>query len=344
MDGFEHRRWFDQLLKRDPQLQNVSAEDRERIKTARYEDDEDEDDEENTNFTLLHHAAGISNPTVVRKLINEFGMDPNAKSSMGDHPLAVALISTGNPVRQLQTVEVLLQAGADVNSLDGGLQTPLQQAIIERSERLVDTLLAHGADPNIRDQWQKTAIFYATTVPIVDKLLAAGADVTVKDMSGQTLIFNAVLDRSLDAVALIKKFIEAGVDWSAVNNEGRTAELVARSQGNTKAHTYLAKLREDKEAKEKKQRAVEVRGATEVAVRKGIPSAALKTMNEYIVGSPVHLPAASLNIRAKNAEKIRAESAMKREAEGSAEAVAAMKAGRKSRSRKTKRRKTLRRK
>jgi hypothetical protein len=59
----------------------------------------------------------------------------------------------------------------------------------------------------------------------------------------------------------------------------------------------------------------------------------LKNINEYVVGSPVQLPAPSIAIQARNAEEMRREKA---------EAVGAMNAGRKTRMRKTRRWKTHR--
>lgn len=353
MQGSEHRRWFNDLLRRNPTLQNVSEEDKQRIQNSRYtvEDVElDEDDgEAETDYTLLHHAAEISNPIVVRKLISEFGMDPNARASLGTMPMGTAMIPANSP-RKTETVRVLLEGGADVNAVLDGQRTGLEQALMSRDSELVDLFLLRGADPNVKDTFGQTAIFNVRTVPHIDKLVTAGADVNVKDQNGQTALYNSILYGGPQTLNLVKKLVSVGLDWESVDNRGHSAETFALANRRPMSNQYLSELRKNKEAEAKRQRASDVRGASEVAVQKGLPSTALKSINEYLVGAPVQGPAPSKQLRAQNAERMRSERAEQREQremDASAETVAAMKAGRKTRARltrKTKRRKTLRRK
>jgi len=347
--------WFETLLESIDDLEEVSEADAQRIKNGRYIDEEEgmfsEDDdgnevvEDNLNFTLLHYAAKKNMPYVVHALITKFGMDPNAKTSMGTTPLSVAIGRTDPDTTD--TVTTLVEGGADVNTI-GRNRTPLSLALIRNNTPVIDYLLGHGADVNARDYWQQTAIFNVRDVSQIDKLVAKGADVNAVDTHGRTAIFDPI-SYGHDRLVLVKKLVEVGLDWSVVDKQGETAETYARRRGgfgSPELVEYLAKLRTDKEVKEKGQRATEVRGATEVSLKKGLPSTATKTMNEYLVGSPVELPAVPKRIRAQIAETMRRERGAKSEA---AEAVAAMKAGRKTRVRKTrvrktKRRKTLRRK
>jgi ankyrin repeat protein len=43
----------------------------------------------------------------------------------------------------------MMDAGANVNALDGHGQTPLIRAVQNRNERIIDSLLSHGADATI---------------------------------------------------------------------------------------------------------------------------------------------------------------------------------------------------
>ncbi|MEA5466671.1 ankyrin repeat domain-containing protein [Leptothoe sp. PORK10 BA2] len=56
---------------------------------------------------------------------------------------------------------VLIDHGADVNWIDGEGVTPLILAAFKNHLDLVQLLLAHGADPTVKDQWHRTALDYA---------------------------------------------------------------------------------------------------------------------------------------------------------------------------------------
>ena len=62
---------------------------------------------------------------------------------------------------QLEIAEVLIAYGADVNWIDGEGVTPLILAVFKNHVEVVKLLLENGADPMIRDQWQRRAIDYA---------------------------------------------------------------------------------------------------------------------------------------------------------------------------------------
>ena len=56
---------------------------------------------------------------------------------------------------------VLIAAGATVNWIDGEGVTPLILASFKNHPDIVSLLLDHGADPTIRDQWDRQALDYA---------------------------------------------------------------------------------------------------------------------------------------------------------------------------------------
>lgn len=71
---------------------------------------------------------------------------------------------------------MLVEAGADVNWIDGEGVTPLILAAFKGHEDIARLLLEQGADTTIRDQWDRTALDYALrrgdTDPIVQLLPA----------------------------------------------------------------------------------------------------------------------------------------------------------------------------
>ncbi|MEM9002941.1 MAG: ankyrin repeat domain-containing protein [Cyanobacteria bacterium P01_F01_bin.86] len=56
---------------------------------------------------------------------------------------------------------VLIDAGAEVNWIDGEGVTPLILASFKNHVELAELLLDHGADVTVRDQWDRTALDYA---------------------------------------------------------------------------------------------------------------------------------------------------------------------------------------
>ena len=56
---------------------------------------------------------------------------------------------------------VLIAAGADINWIDGEGVTPLILASFKNHIALVQLLLDHGANTDVTDQWDRTALDYA---------------------------------------------------------------------------------------------------------------------------------------------------------------------------------------
>ncbi|BFZ13612.1 hypothetical protein BsWGS_16651 [Bradybaena similaris] len=114
-----------------------------------------------TQQTPLHLALK-NNPvpdTTFEKMLNLllfFGANPNAQDCDGISPLHLACMY-GNTLG----VQLLLQAGADVNVVDNIQETPLMSAckhLSDKSGCIVDLLVAHGADVFWTDHRTRTAL------------------------------------------------------------------------------------------------------------------------------------------------------------------------------------------
>ena len=105
-----------------------------------------------------------------------------------------------------RTLNILLEAGADLTCRNGRGDNALHLAAMEGHHKIVKTLLDHGLDVNTRG-WNDTtplmsaAVFgresyravadgYERTVNI---LIEAGADITCQDQSGNNALYMAVL-------------------------------------------------------------------------------------------------------------------------------------------------------
>lgn len=144
--------------------------------------------------TYLLDAARAGEHELVAALI-EAGVDPETRSDDGHTALTLAAYAG-----QLEAVDGLLVAGADPNTADARGNTPLMGAIFRGEEAIVQRLLA---DPR--------------------------TEVDARNAAGQTAVmFAAMFDRT----AVIDLLQAHGADLDLADASGRTAEHVARQQGN----------------------------------------------------------------------------------------------------------------
>ena len=129
-----------------------------------------------------------------------------------------------------EIIELLIQAGADVNETDFLERTPLMFAASNDKyvydSKVIETLLSHGADVKCKDLYGKTALMYACEkiddLKTVSMLINAGADVNEKDDEGRTPLMMACGEGGC-SVEIIKFLLRAGADVNAQDNDGWTA-------------------------------------------------------------------------------------------------------------------------
>ena len=173
-------------------------------------------------YKLIHVATRKGYATIVRKLI-ENGCDIEAKQKFGLNPLQLAAC-----YGKLNVVKVLIEMGADVDSLCGGKwkqtalfdavyqeneeiirflienkanvnaedyckETPLFKAVYRGFERIVKLLLENGADPNFSNDRKRTPLFYAESDNITKMLTDYKANIDHKDEEGYSPITLATL-------------------------------------------------------------------------------------------------------------------------------------------------------
>jgi hypothetical protein len=131
-----------------------------------------------------------------------------------------------------EMVQVLLAAGADVNSRDGSKQTALMLLGSETTVEIVWDLINAGAKVNLRDEEGDTALTEIASeknLPALMALLHAGAKVENKNDEGQTALIVAARSGQ---VANVRALVRAGADMNARDKEGWTALDYALEEGN----------------------------------------------------------------------------------------------------------------
>jgi len=126
-------------------------------------------------------------------------------------------------IGNLECVQALLSAGADVTKKNEGGRTPLHYAASKGHAHLIPVLLQKGASINAKDSTGSTALHRAAgtaKLAAVKALLGSGkADLTAEDKEGSTAVLVAVTCGS-DAVAVA--LAAAGADLNAADKEGNS--------------------------------------------------------------------------------------------------------------------------
>ena len=137
---------------------------------------EDVDAAHGDGMTALHWAAENGSPELARLLLDA-GAAVDPLTRLNDYtPLHLAARSAHTRV-----VDALLAAGADVRARTSTGVTPLHLAAGAGDARSVEALLEGGAEVDVRETtWGQTPLMFAAAfdrVAAVEALLAAGADV-----------------------------------------------------------------------------------------------------------------------------------------------------------------------
>jgi ankyrin repeat protein len=146
--------------------------------------------------TALHLAAAGYRVEII-KLLLAAGSDPNAsmnhRRSRPLHYAADGYISgpAWDPELQIQTIESLLSAGAEVNAQDKNGATPLHRAVRTRCALAVRVLLKAGGDPLRKNKPGSTAFHLAV------QNTGRGGSGTDKARTAQREIINEFLQSGL---------------------------------------------------------------------------------------------------------------------------------------------------
>ena len=161
----------------------------------------------NLGLPPLHRAASAGRIGRLQRLISK-GFDLDQFDSDGETALSHAARNG-----RAEAVKVLLIAGAQPNLCrreGNNFHAPLHYACgYAKSLPIVELLIQHGADVNIRGAWGGTPLSWAlSNFELIVLLLDKGADVNTQDDRGRTLLY----EQDCFDVALAKLLIARGAD------------------------------------------------------------------------------------------------------------------------------------
>ena len=123
----------------------------------------------------------------------------------------------------LETVDLLIRAGANANAANRYGVRPLSMAATNGNAAIIERLLTAGADPNSAGPGGETALMTAARTGVVEAiqaLLGAGADPNAREtLRGQTALMWAAVENNAPA---IKVLTQAGADLHARSHGPRT--------------------------------------------------------------------------------------------------------------------------
>ncbi len=174
----------------------------------------------------------------VSELITE-GIDPNLKNNASQP----ALILAQNQDDPMPIIDLLVEAGADIEVTDRLGTTPLIRAAADKNDKvaLVSYFLEKGAAVDATTSGGATALILAVqnnNTAVVEYLIAAGADVNHQDDSQYQLrpIHWAARKGYLDSLKLL---LDAGVDIDSVEGTKSSAIFWAAYQGHEAVVEHL---------------------------------------------------------------------------------------------------------
>lgn len=153
----------------------------------------------------MYHRA----EEVVRVLLKS-GADPNL--SIDDPGGLPAIFYCNKP----DTVQLLLEHGADINARETSGRSMLHMSIIDDDIDMAEYLLEHGANPKLEDDYGCGPIFYVQSAEAIRLLADHEAKLNTVANNGDIPLARLSSD-------LISVLIEAGADVNFKNREGRTA-------------------------------------------------------------------------------------------------------------------------
>jgi len=165
-------------------------------------------------------------------------------------PLLAGEIHEAAQTGDLERVQSLLAAEPAQVNVDGGQGTPLHAAVFGGHGKIVEYLLANGADPDAREpRVEFTALHlcvYSQNLELGEPLVAAGADVNARNRMGLSPMDLAVLLGRPEAVAFL---IAHGADIEGMNGHEHRPLTHAASSGQAEIVRMLLEAGADIEAK-----------------------------------------------------------------------------------------------
>lgn len=190
----------------------------------------------------VFEAAQLGNNAILLDLVRH-GADLNAESRigyLGDTPLAYAA-----RYGEVGAVRLLIEAGADVNHRSDNGTTPLRDALAAgpHAVAVVQLLLAHGANPDIKDNQGRTVreISYGYGSPLIrDAIARAKPPAPFTQPEDVASISEVLLCRAADG-AMIPGYL-ASTSAAYANWQAPRSAVIAQIEGNAEFRRNVTQL------------------------------------------------------------------------------------------------------
>ncbi|KAF8204150.1 ankyrin repeat-containing domain protein [Mycena galopus ATCC 62051] len=199
--------------------------------------------DENNTGTALDRAARHGHMEIVRilapiRMPRRTGVQPISETH--EQYLGAALAQSV-AVGHVEISKYLVSEAADVNFVNSLIvydHPPLHAASRTSHLELVQFLLASGADPNLRDNFGKTALLGATNVDVIQALLNSGADIHAADRNG----WNVLTYVDATDSKLLRFLLEHGADPNYADSDHGEMLLHYIAKGIMKAQAVVQLL------------------------------------------------------------------------------------------------------
>jgi ankyrin repeat protein len=181
-------------------------------------------------MTALMIACEKGNVDLVEALL-QAGADVRLKSKYGDTALGKAISA-----KNVRIVKALVKNSGNFDRKDA-----VFSAVIAGNPEVVQLLLIKDTDVNMRGYAGGTLLMLAADkdLSLVKFLVDRGADVNIKDNDGETALMIAVKSFNESSLSSVKYLIDRRADVNAVNNKGETALILAVKRGKADMVTLL---------------------------------------------------------------------------------------------------------